>query len=70
MESQGSQSHTSAFFDPDVSKCSDASSVFHVSLDEDSCKGPEDSAANQQHASKDIVHQERSQQGHTHFQVC
>jgi hypothetical protein len=60
---------SASFFDPDISKCSDTSSVFNVSLDGDSCKGPEEPAAKQHYASQDVAHHAHSQEGHTHFQV-
>lgn len=69
--SQSSKSHASAsFYDPDMSKCSDASSVFNVSLDGESCKGPElESAPRKHQASKEVIRQTGCQEGHAHFQV-
>ena len=70
--SQNSQSHASAsFYDPDMSKCSDASSVFDVSLDGDSCcKGQEvDSAPRKHQASSDVIRESGCQEGQAHFQV-
>ncbi|CAL8463448.1 g2982 [Coccomyxa elongata] len=68
---QSGNSHASAsFYDPDMSKCSDASSVFNVSLDGESCKGPELEAAPRNHqASKEVIRQTGCQESHTHFQV-
>lgn len=72
--SEESQSQSSAsFFDPDVSKCSDASSVFNVSLDGESSKGPD--AADPMvltgpKGSKEAASHAQNHEGQTHFQVC
>jgi len=69
--SKESQSQSSAsFFDPDVSKCSDASSVFNVSLDGESSKGPDAADPVVLAGPKgEAASHAQNHEGQTHFQV-